>query len=118
MKNKINIKERGDLSISEEAISTIVSLTVKEIDGVAGLQHNAYSQIVKFFGGDEHGDAIKMESGHEGMILDLFLRVSYGFRVPDVATQVQKAIKQAIETMLQVTVTSVNIHVVGVENTP
>ncbi len=118
MENKIYIKDRGDLSISEEAISKIVSHTVKEIEGVAGLQHNAYSEIVKFLGGQEHSEAIRMEKGHEGLILDLYLRVSYGFRVPDVAVKVQEAIKGALETMLQVSVTSINVHVVGIEYTP
>lgn len=115
MNNKIYIEERGNLNISEEAISTIVSHTVKEIEGVAGLQHNAYSEIVRFLGRAEHADAIKMEKGHEGLILDVYLRVCYGFRIPDVAVQVQESIKGALETMLQVSVTSINVHVVGIE---
>ena len=55
----------------------------------------------------------KLETEKEVKI-DVNIIVEYGARIPDVAFEIQNRVKKAVETMTGLTVTSVNVHVQGV----
>ena len=50
----------------------------------------------------------------DALTLDVYITVKYGFAIPDVAENAQKAIFSAVEAMAGCKVNAVNIHVGGV----
>ena len=47
--------------------------------------------------------------------VDVFINVKYGCKIPQVAWDIQENVKEEINTMTDMTVSAVNIHVQGVE---
>ena len=57
---------------------------------------------------------IKVDTKDGEVKIDIFLIVSYGVKIPDVAREVQENVKKSIEAMAGLNVTQVNIHVQGI----
>lgn len=111
---KALITKNGNLSISQEAITDLVSLAAKEIDGVVLIQQDAPSQIMNFLK-RRPLEAVKFEEGSEGLILNLNVILQNGYQITDIAQKIQENIKNALETMLQIPVSIVNIRIVGIK---
>ena len=47
--------------------------------------------------------------------IDLYLVVKYGIKIPELAWNVQEAVKSTVEEMTGLNVTSVNIHIEGID---
>lgn len=46
-------------------------------------------------------------------VLDVYINLKQGARIPDVAGEVQRSVKVAVQSMTGKPVTKVNVHVVG-----
>ena len=57
---------------------------------------------------------VKVEVGEKEAAIDLYIIVKYGVRIPDIALNVQEAVKTAIENMTGLSTVEVNVHVQGV----
>ena len=57
---------------------------------------------------------IKVDVEEKEVKIDVNIIVEYGVRIPDVAFEIQNRVKKAVETMTGLNVTSVNVHVQGV----
>ena len=57
---------------------------------------------------------IKVDVTEKETKIDVNIVVEYGTRIPDVAFEIQKRVKKAVETMTGLKVSEVNIHVQGV----
>lgn len=115
MDSKVIYENKGELTITESAISTIVSLTAQEIEGVSAVKHNISEQIAGFFRKNGFHKGIRVGNTEEGLVLDVNMQVRYGTKVSDVALKVQENIKSAIEAMLDIRVSEVHVHVVGID---
>ena len=110
---KVMTTKRGSLSISKEAITTMISLAAKEVDGVVLVKHDITAQIMNFLKGQPQS-TIKMEEGTEGLCLELSLVIKKGYNITNLALEVQESVKNALETMLHISVSRVNLHIVGI----
>ena len=72
---------------------------------------------IRSFGKKNFAKGVKVQSGENEVVIDLFITVEYGCRIQDIAWEIQNKVKTAVETMTGLTVADVNIHVQGV-NTP
>lgn len=57
---------------------------------------------------------IRLSRDKEGFIIDIFVTVDFGSKIPQLAWDIQNSVKEAVETITQQTVKAVNIHVQGV----
>ena len=101
--------EFGDVQIGNEVIATIAGETAKEVDGVLDIVGTFMDDIAKTLKQERKGIDIRVEN--EELIIELQLVLAYGMPIPDVATRVQKQVKQAVETLTGLKVGSVNIIV-------
>ena len=111
---KVLITKHGNLSISQEAITDLVTLAAKEIEGVVLIQQDAVSQIMNFLR-RKPKEAVQFEQGNEGLILNLNVTLQNGYKITDIAQKIQENIKSSLETMLQIPVSIVNIRIVGIK---
>ena len=48
-------------------------------------------------------------------MIDLFIVVEYGSRIPEVAWEIQEKVKKSVETMTGLNASKINIHIQGVK---
>ncbi len=106
--------ELGSIRIADEVVSIIAGLAATDVDGVASMSGGIAGGIAETLGRKNLSKGVKVEVGEEEAAVDLFLIVTYGSRIPDVAWTVQEKVKGAIENMTGLKVIKVNIHVQGV----
>ncbi len=71
--------------------------------------------IAEILGGKRNrGKGVKVELDGDSVIIDLYIIVDYGVRIPDVSWEVQENVKNSVESMTGMTVEKVNIHIEGV----
>ena len=109
--------ENGDIHISEEVLSVIAVGAVREVEGVSGMMTGMGSVtdlVTNKKNAQKGAKAVKISMEEDGLVLDLYLTVNYGYAIPEVAENAQKAVASAIEAMAGCTAHAVNIHVGGV----
>ena len=57
---------------------------------------------------------VKVSHEDDSLVIDIFLNVYYGYRIPQVAWEIQETIRKEVKTMTGEDAGAVNIHVQGV----
>lgn len=57
---------------------------------------------------------VRVEMAEDGVVVNLFLMIRYGFAIAEVAQKVQNAVYSALEGMTGFPVKAVNVHVGGI----
>lgn len=104
-------KSEGTCVISEEVIATIACTAAVEVPGVASMGQRP--DIRAIISGGTNSKSVKVQNSESAMALDVYIHIRKGFRIPDVAEQVQHSVKVAVQSMTGKPVTKVNIHIVG-----
>lgn len=116
MVNEINSNEKhGQVIIADEVVSIIAGLAATEVKGVAGMSGNTIAGgIATILGRKNLSKGVKTQVGEKEAVVDLYIIVEYGAKIPEVAYEIQEKVKTAIETMTGLNVVDVNIHVTAV----
>ena len=105
----------GNIKISDEVIETIASVAVSSIDGVSGTSSGIVEGIARRFSKKLSTSGIKATVNERTTNVDINIVVNYGVRIPEVAWNVQDAVKKEIELMTGLTVEKINVRVVGID---
>lgn len=105
----------GSIKISEEVIETIASVAVSEIDGVFSVGTGIVDGIARRLGKKQLSGGIKASVDEDAVTVDINIVVKYGARIPEVAWNVQDAVKKEIELMTGLKAEKVNVRVVGID---
>ena len=112
---EISEAKNEEIKIADDVVSVIAGKAVSEISGVAGMAGGFAGGISEVFSGKKNlSKGIKVDVGEKEVKIDVNIIVEYGARIPDIAFEIQNRVKKAVETMTGLTVTSVNVHVQGV----
>ncbi|MEG0073241.1 MAG: Asp23/Gls24 family envelope stress response protein [Clostridia bacterium] len=109
-----NVEIASNLNISEEVISIIAGLAAAEVEGVSGMSLGFVDGVSEMLGKKRYSKGVKIEMDGASVIIDIFVIVQYGVRIPDVAWSIQNNVKEAVENMTGLNVRAVNINVQGV----
>ena len=104
----------GDLIISNEVLAAIAVTAAKDVEGVSALVPRA--DISRLLRSGESLRYIRLGGGEGDITMQLAIRVRAGARIPTVAGELQKEIKNAVQNMTGRTVTKVNINVAGTDS--
>ncbi len=104
----------GVIRIADEVVSTVAGLAAIEVEGVASMSGGWGTDLVEKLGKKNFGKGIKVEINDNETAIDIFITIQFGYPIPQVAENVQKEVKMAVETMTGLNVTSVNVHIVSV----
>ncbi len=104
-----------NLNISEDVIGIIAGLAASEVEGIAGMTLGFVDGINQILGSNKkYSKGVKIELEGKKVTIDLYVNVTYGVKIPDVAWAAQNAVKNAVETMTGLEVAAVNINVQGI----
>ncbi len=111
----MKVEIANNLIISEDVIGIIAGIAAAEVEGVSGMTLGIVDGINQLIGSNKKfSKGVKIELDGNKAIIDLYVIVKYGVRIPDVAFSIQNSVKASVETMTGLTVQAVNINVQGV----
>ena len=107
--------DNSNIEISNDVIAVIAGMAVADVPGVAEMAGGFAGGISEVLSGKKNkAKGIKVDVDGKKAVIDVNIIVEYGTRIPDVAFEIQKRVKKAVETMTGFTTTEVNVHVQGV----
>lgn len=107
-------EELGNINISEEVLSAIVGAAALEVEGVAGLGSSFGAEVAAVVNRKSLTRSVRLDLENEEACVGVAILVKYGYVVPDVAREVQEAVKVALENTSGLNVACVNVTVAGV----
>ena len=104
--------------IAESVVETIVTMAIRDVEGVAGLCTPAANGIRSLIGGKPAVQSIQVEVGENDQLnITLHIDVKSGYVLPDVAANVRQAVADAVAIQVGAQVNSVDIYVDGIQFT-
>ena len=98
--------------ISEELIAMTAVRAALSVPGVNHLSDN--NLIDRIVGKDTLAKGIKVSKDKEKITLDVFIVADYGVKIPQLAWDIQTAVKEHVLKITNKKISAVNIHVQGV----
>lgn len=106
--------EVNGIKIAEDVVAKIAGIAASEVKGVFSMNGGIAGGISEMFGKKSFSKGVKAQVTEKDAVLDLYIIVEYGSRIPDIAFEIQNKVKTAVENMTGLKVLEVNIHVQGV----
>jgi len=112
----------GEINVTEETIGNIVSLNLADVKGVVGSRKSIIKEITDMLRGDtseneieEASRNIKVEIKDNKPLINLYIVIKYGVRIPDIAWDIQSRVKEGIMKKLGIDINEIDIHVQGIQ---
>jgi len=112
--NATSISNKGKVICNKNILLSIINLAAKEISEVSRLNESFASQVSKLLSNNLY-EGVKIAYTKDGIVINVYLNVYYGVKVSDVVYKVQESIKNGISSMIDIKLSSINVHVVGVD---
>lgn len=100
----------GIVSISDQVLATIARDTALSVDGIVSMD-DRYSHGISSVISDEDAEGVRASTKNGSVVIDLYICVKHGIRIPAVALQLQEAVKEDILKYTGITVAGVNVNV-------
>ncbi|CAM3124021.1 Asp23/Gls24 family envelope stress response protein [Filibacter tadaridae] len=107
--------ELGRVQLAPEVLEVIIGIATTEVAGVANTRGNFATGVAEKFGKVMHGKGVKTEWSEEGLTIDVYCVIEYGYSVPEVAKEIQEQIRHSIFHMTSLETKEVNIHITGIQ---
>ncbi len=104
----------GMIHISEEAVATIVRMAADRVEGIAHAPLSMASGFTEKLGKKNPAKGVKVELTEHEVKISLYIYVTYGVKIPKLAMELQKEIRQMVQLMTGLSVKEVNIYVQGI----
>ena len=106
---------RDEILVSDDVIAVTAAMTAARVRGVSSLVGGITGSITKnILKMKNVTQGVKVSHEDESLVIDIFLNVYYGYRIPQVAWEIQETIRKEVKTMTGEDAGAVNIHVQGV----
>lgn len=116
-KNSIT-RYKGKITCNRSILLSIINLATREICGVSGLACSLKSKISSAFTKNKNPGVRIRFNPNGSLAVDVYVRLFYGYSVPDIAYKIQENIKNGISAMIDMRAAKVNVHVMGVDFEP
>ena len=113
MTEEFVVSENGNIKISQEVIVRISAISAREVEGVACL--GTTSGLGDLIGKKSSAKGVKVEMNDSGTVVELHITVAFGVKINEVAYNVQRAVKNAVEEYAGLENITVNVFVDGIE---
>lgn len=102
----------GKITFAPDVIATIANLAAAEVEGVDGMSGNMAENISGILNSKKNlTKGVRVDVSEDEVCIELAVVVKYGFKIHEVCHNIQRSIKNAIETMTGLRVQQVNVSV-------
>jgi len=88
---------------------------IRIADDVVKTAGGVVDEVSKMLGKKRPTNGVKVEVGEVECSIEVYLVVKYGYKIPEVAEEVQKAILEAVSSLSGLKVVEVNVYVQNVK---
>lgn len=93
------------IRISDEVIASIAAIAIKDVSGVVDFSESGKLSSKKIT------KNVKSEMKDGGITVDMDVAVEYGVNIPEIAWEIQRKVKKAVESMTGLSVLRANVCV-------
>ena len=112
MKPKINDSQMGKIKIGHGVYATMAAIAARTTNGIASLESTFNDGVSRFFGSKHDYEGVKVSYTDAGELhMTVYIRVSYGYRIPDLALRLQEKIRSAVMTYTGIKVNAIDVVV-------
>ena len=107
----------GQTTISDQVIEAIAGTAALEIEGVTSLGSNSVRRLIaeRLGGAQRRARGVGVVSGQREAIVDIEIKVAYGFSIPAIAQQVRESVSLRVLDICGLVTKEINITVTAVE---
>jgi len=105
----------GSLKVSTDVVVSIAEKAASEVEGVAVSSVNKFAVLADAPITSKLVAPIKVKLNGDAAVIDIAVVTEQGFRAFEVAKAVQEHVKSSVQNMTGITVSKVNVKVVGVK---
>ena len=111
------IQVGGQTDINDDVIGAISGIAAREIEGVSSLGTSSIRRSIaeRVGGAEQTSRGVAVEAGKREAILDIELRVVYGFSIPETVVKVRQNVARRVLELCGLVAKEININVVGIE---
>ena len=111
------IEVGGETEINDEVVGAIAGVAAREIEGVSSLGSSSIRRAIAERVGslEKRARGVGVEAGRREAILDVDLRVIYGFSIPETVVKVRHNVARRVLELCGLVAKEININVVGIE---
>jgi len=116
MVNTHEIKNvNGKIFVSNDVIASVAGLSAMECYGLVGMASQKIKDgIVELLRGEALNKGVEVKNLQNGIEIELFIVVSYGTKISEVAHNIMNKVQYTVEKTLGISVEKVNVNVQGV----
>ena len=108
------MSELGNIRIADDVVKTIAAKAAIDVEGVYKLAGGVVDEVSKMLGKKRPTNGVKVEVGEVECSIEVYLVIKYGYKIVEVAEEVQKAILEAVSSLSGLKVVEVNVYVQNV----
>ncbi|MBP8718438.1 MAG: Asp23/Gls24 family envelope stress response protein [Candidatus Atribacteria bacterium] len=112
--------DKGNINISRATIEILIHLILRDIKGIVISKKNVFSKITETVvknsseESEKLAQEIRVEIKPDSLIVNLFLIINYGIRIPDLTWEIQTKIKEKIKEITGIEIDVINVHIQGI----
>ncbi|MBI4757668.1 MAG: Asp23/Gls24 family envelope stress response protein [Chloroflexi bacterium] len=105
---------KGRVEVSPAAIATLASRTAMECYGVVGMSAKTLTAgLAEILQQESYHRGVEVRLAGDQIVIDLYVVIEYGTRISEVAHNIMRNVKFALERSLGAPVVQVNVNVQG-----
>lgn len=108
---------QGELSIDDDVIGSIAAMAATNVEGVVSLGTSSFRKVLaeRVKRKQRKSRGIEVEAGLKEAILDIDLKVFYGYSIQNVVREVRFSVATKVLELTGLNAKEINIYVIGVE---
>ena len=110
----IRNNEDGNVSVSEDVIAIIAWEAMHDVEGYGGPGAGLTGELADLMGKKKAARGVRVSGSSEGVTVEAFVTVRFGYSVTKVAMAIQEAVSKAVRDMTGISVCAVNVNVTGI----
>ncbi|SDL75345.1 Asp23/Gls24 family envelope stress response protein [Sediminibacillus halophilus] len=109
----------GHVTITNDVVSTIAGGAAIECYGIVGMasKNQLRDGLAEILRKENFSRGVVVRQDGENLHIDMYIIVSYGTKISEVAHNVQSQVKYTLDKTLGLSISSVNIYIQGVRVT-
>lgn len=109
------MSELGNIRIADDVVKTIAAKATADVDGVYKLAGGVVDEVSRILGKKRPTNGVKVEVGEVECNIEIYIIVKYGYKIPEVAEEVQKNVLEEVSRLSGLKVVEVNVYVQNVK---
>ncbi|MDO4281696.1 MAG: Asp23/Gls24 family envelope stress response protein [Peptococcaceae bacterium] len=119
---QVHNNDYGSIRVDDDVVASVAAIVLEHTKGIANVGSGAADGLIGSVTDNFSGilgkktavKGVRVDYKDDGFTIILNIKVRYGHCIPDLAHEIQRTVKQEVETMTGMKVRSVDVFVQGI----